>query len=146
MIRRFFYCVSGALCLLVLANCASSTPTSRIQKNPAIYDALSTKEKNLVSQGRIEKGMSKKAVFLAWGRPSTSINGSRNGVDFQRWIYTSYQPVYTNRFYGGYGYGWGRYGRPYYGMGYGPEVDYIPERRAFVEFRNERVHNWERRQ
>lgn len=146
MIRRLFYCVSGALCLLVLANCASSTPTSRIQKNPAIFDSLTSKDKELVSQGRINKGMNKKAVFLAWGHPSSSVNGARNGVDYQRWIYNSYRPVYSNRFYGGYGYGWGRYGNPYYGMGYGPEVDYIPEQRAYVEFRNERVYNWERRQ
>ncbi|GAA5496140.1 hypothetical protein Rhal01_02322 [Rubritalea halochordaticola] len=145
MIKKLLHAVSGAFCLFAFANCTSSTPAARIQQNPVIYDNLSSKDQELVKQGRIAKGMSKKAVFLAWGHPSNNMAGSRDGKDFERWLYNSYRPVYTNRFYGNYGYRWGRYGHPYSGFGFGPEVNYVPERTAYVEFRKERVTSWARR-
>jgi hypothetical protein len=86
------------------------------------------------------------AVYLAWGRPSREYEGSDGDVATLRWDYTGTTPVYSTSYYGSYGYGrYGRYGRaPYYGYGIGPEVTYLPYRRATVLFRGGRVSSWER--
>lgn len=144
--KRLF---SAALTALVFASCAPSTPDARIAAQPAIFDRLPAKHREMVRQGRIDKGMTTDAVYLAWGRPSREYEGSENGAATLRWDYAGSTPVYTNHFYGGYGYGYGygRYGRyryPYYGYGFGPEVTYVPYRRASVLFRNGRVTSWER--
>jgi hypothetical protein len=140
---------AAALSALVFASCAPSTPEARIAAQPALFDRLPAKQQELVRQGRLEKGMSTDAVYLAWGRPSREYEGNENGAATLRWDYTGSTPVYSNSFYGGWGtgYGYGRYGRyryPYQAYGYGQEVTYVPYRRASVLFRNGRVTSWER--
>jgi hypothetical protein len=132
---------------LALASCAPSTPAARIAAQPALFEGLPAGQRELVRQGRIDKGMGTAAVYLAWGRPSREYDGSENGVATLRWDYTGTTPVYNTGYYGayGYGYGYGRYGRwPYYGVGIAPEVTYLPYRRATVLFREGRVASWER--
>ena len=79
---------------LSLASCVS-TPASRIQKNPALFNSLPPSQKTLVEAGQIAEGMSPPAVFLAWGDPSAVAEGNLNGKSATRWIYSSLQPVYT---------------------------------------------------
>lgn len=137
----------AAISILVFASCAPSTPESRIAAQPAMFEGLPPKQKDLVRQGRIDKGMGTDAVYLAWGRASREYEGSEGGQPTLRWDYNGSSPVYTNSYFGayGWGYGYGRYGRyPYYDVGFGPEVTYIPYRRATVLFRNGRVASWER--
>jgi len=145
--------LAAALSVLVFASCAPSTPDARIAAQPAMFERLPAKHQNLVRQGQIDKGMTTDAVYLAWGRPNREYEGSENGASTLRWDYAGSTPVYTNSFYGGwgggYGYGYGRYGRyayPYggYGYGFGPEVTYVPYRRASVLFKGGRVTSWER--
>ena len=137
--------LAAAFALLAVA-CAPSTPASRIESNPTLYAALSDKHKSLVQQGRIVEGMAPSAVFLAWGRASRDYVGSENNTPTRIWEYTGKQPVYSTRYYGGYGYGgYGRYGRSrYYGYGVSPAVTYVPYRKATVWFRNDRVTRYER--
>jgi len=146
-----------SLAAVVLASCASSSPTSRIEKNPAIFDRVPSSQRGLVEEGRIENGMGKDAVFIAWGKPDSVAEGESDRRRFERWTYTSLKPVLSNSFYGGYGgYGRGfsRYGSyydPYYGhgrrnfgYGYGQAIDYVPVRSAIVDFTNGRVTKWQR--
>jgi len=76
-----------ALLASFLAGC--STPESRIKSNPQIYSSLSPADQTLVRQGQIRVGMSKAAVFLAWGNPDRIRSGVRQGHPFEVWIYTT---------------------------------------------------------
>ena len=87
----------AALTALVLSNC-SSTPTSRIEQNPEIYNALGVREQELVSNGQIAEGMSPGGVFLALGEPQRRLEGSSEGISTQRWDYTALAPVYGSSF------------------------------------------------
>ena len=127
---------------LLATACTPSTPQSRIARNPSLYEKLPAKQQQLVQQGDLAKGMSQEAVFLAWGHPSQRFDGFQNSKPTSRWDYSGAYPVYTNHFYGGYGYGrYGRYGYPY---GFGQDVAFIPYRRASVWFVDNVVDSWER--
>jgi hypothetical protein len=141
--------LASSLSALVFVSCAPSTPEARIAAQPAMFQSLPAKHQNLVRQGQIDKGMTTDGVYLAWGKPSREYEGSENGGSTLRWDYSGSTPVYTNSFYGGWGYGYGygpygRYGYPYHGYGFGPEVTYVPYRRASVLFKGGRVSSWER--
>lgn len=133
---------------LFIASCAPSTPQTRIQQNPGKFEALDTKQRSLVEQGHISRGMPQDAVHLAWGRPSRVFQGSKDGKLTERWDYAGSRPVYYTNFYGSYGGYCGPYRRHGYyggyGLGFGPEVAYIPYRIASVWFINGRVDSWER--
>lgn len=135
-----------ALCLgLVVASCAPSTPEARIAKNPEQFASLTTREKAIVRDGGIAKGISRNAVLLLWGTPAQRFEGSQRGKFTERWDYSGTRPVYHTNFFGGYGYG--RYGRGRYsgvGLGLGPEISYVPYRTATVWFVGDKVDSWER--
>jgi hypothetical protein len=146
--------------LMGAVSCTTSTPQARIAENPGRFALLSEREKRLVEQGQVDRGMSMRGVSLAWGDPSRRYSGSRSGRSTERWVYSGSRPVVTNTFIAGYG--WGGYGRfPQgacvgpggFGYGYrsidfglGPQIDYVPEDRATVLFVNGRVESWERKQ
>ena len=137
-----------ALCLFVGA-CASSTPQGRIESSPEKYAALSAKHKALVQQGKIDRGMSKDGVLLAWGTPASHFEGSEQGRFIERWDYAGSKPVMTSSYSGGFydywGYGYGRRYSPYgYSFAVGPEVVYVPYTKATVSFVKGRVDSWER--
>lgn len=135
-----------ALAALVFASCAPSTPAARIAARPELFGSLAGPQQELVREGRIDKGMGTDAVYLAWGRPGREFEGGEGGGPTLRWDYFGSTPVYSTGFHGINGSGrHGGYGRwPYYGTGIGPEVSYLPFRRASVLFRDGRVASWER--
>jgi len=145
--------LSSLAFILVIASCAPSTPQTRIQENPGAFQKLTTRDQSLVQEGKLRQGMTPAAVELAWGKPSARYEGSNSGKITERWDYTGTKPVYTNSFYGNYGFGYGgyygpygRYGRHYYpysSFGFGPEVVYAPYKKASVLFRDNRVDSWE---
>lgn len=129
----------------IVSSCAPSTPLTRIQERPQDFARLSEKHKNLVSRGEIAKGMSKDAVALAWGSPASQIEGLRNGKFSERWDYMGREAVTRNHFFGGYSSGgYGPYRYSGYRAGFGPEITYIPYRKASVWFVGGRVDEWER--
>jgi len=140
--------IFGVIAAAILAvSCAPNTPQSRIERNPGLFQALPEVEKDLVSRGEIARGMSKDAVWLAWGAPGQRFEGSEGGRITERWDYIGTRPIYHTSFYGAYGYGFvGRHGRryPYSAYGLAPEVSYVPFRSASVWFVNERVDRWDR--
>ena len=136
-------CCAAIATALLFSNCAS-TVQSRIERNPQEFASLSSKQQELVRQGRIAKGMPKRGVFLAWGRPDNVSRGSRDGKDFEAWRYRGYQPVYTHSIGFSVGHGYGRYGHGWCpGYGYGTDVYYRPYTAARVDFHNNRVSGWE---
>ena len=101
-------------------------------------------EKALVRAGQISNGMSKSAVWLAWGEPAGKSYGQSGRARTEQWIYRSYQPVYTQSFYGS---NYGHYydcGYGYSGLGFGLGVNYVPVPSAKVDFENDRVVAWAR--
>jgi len=129
-----------AVCLAA-ASCAPSTPQARIAQNPSLFEAQPAKHRPLIERGEIARGMSKDAVFLAWGDPAGRFEGSRDGRISERWDYTGSQAVHTTSAFGGFGRSsrhWNRY------YGFGPEVVFIPYHRASVWFLGGNVDAWER--
>ena len=109
--RRFFSKVLTpgiAIGTLVLASC--STVETRISEHPEIYQSLSARDQTLVSQGQIRDGMSRNAVWLAWGSPGRKTFGNMRGQTTETWVYvhyTTYYYPYAYPFYGpGYGFGY----------------------------------------
>ena len=90
---------------LVLSGC--STVGSRIDANRATFDQLPPQEQALVSQGRIQGGMSQQAVYIAWGQPQGKAVGMVRGVPTETWVYTQLTAAYGPYGYGGFGYGLG---------------------------------------
>ena len=141
------------LVAFLFASCSVNTPATRIEKNPALYNDLSTSDQALVRAGKIKNGMSPTAVFLAWGKADSKSEGEQEGKRFERWNYIGLAPVYNQSYYGGFGYGYGyrdyydrrgrgRYYSPYYG--HALQVDYVPYRAAWVDFQNGSVKGWQR--
>jgi hypothetical protein len=92
-----------------------STPESRISDHRDLYDSLPPRQQQLVAQGQIAGGMSRNAVWLAWGAPEQRVNGYARGNTTENWVYyttTTYPYGY------GYGYGYGGFGYGPYGYGY----------------------------
>lgn len=143
--KKTFLPALAALAVIFVASCAPQTPASRISARPAAYERLSEKHKQLVRDGQIAEGMDQDAVALAWGSPSEEMEGLRDGKRMQRWDYNGSEPVMTHSFFGGYHSGaYGRYNYSGIGAGFGPEVTYLPRRKASVWFVNGRVDEWER--
>lgn len=132
----------AALLSVLVCSCAVQNPQTRIEKNRPLFDSLSPKHQDLVAKGEIAEGMPYPAVFLALGNPDRKSRGRREGRDFDRWDYTSLQPVMHNNFHYGYWGGWGRYHRMH-GWGLGQSIEYIPYRSSSVWFMNGKVDSWE---
>lgn len=143
-------------CALALPGCETLNPAQRrIKQRPELFAGLSEKEKALVDQGKIEEGMSRDAVYLAWGRPGYIMTGNRNKRGNEKWAYFHTAPVQTasmgfgsyasHPFYSSYGihpaYGYGYRYRS--GRGVSTGVDYLPYIGSTVEFINGRVVAWE---
>ena len=133
--------------VLLFAACTSSTPQERILKNGAKFTNLPAKHQELAERGELARGMSADAVFLAWGAPSQRYQGLQGNIVTDRWDYFTSTPVVNNHFdmHYGIGRGWGRRGS-YSGFSFGPEIQYVPYRKATVLFKNSKVDSWERMQ
>jgi len=140
-----------ALCLVLglivfqFTGCVASTPLARAQQNPGMLENLPKADRELVMNKTIAEGMSKDAVFLAWGKPDSVSTGSEGGRATETWRYAIMQPVWGG--WGlGLGYGYGGYHRhgyvaPY--ASYGMTPGYVPQTSSVVRLRNGRVAAWE---
>jgi hypothetical protein len=54
------------------------------------YQSLSHRDQALVSQGQIRIGMSRTAVWLAWGTTDQKIIGNMGGGPTETWVYVYY--------------------------------------------------------
>lgn len=122
---------------------ACSTPASRIKENQALYSALSPSAQAKVAAGTIAEGMTRNAVFIAWGSPDDIYRGSRKGVARESWIYqdstTASIPGYTTQ------YRRGPRGEIVTDTVYEPIYVPQPYISKVAEFENDRVVSWENR-
>jgi hypothetical protein len=91
MKRRFLLRASTrvlATGALILSSC--STPQTRISEHPDLYQTLSPGDQALVSEGQIRTGMSRTAVWLAWGSPDRKIVGNMGAGKSETWAYIYY--------------------------------------------------------
>ena len=103
-----------ATLISILTGC--STPQTRISDHPELYQSLSSRDQALVTQGQIRSGMSRSAVWLAWGSPDQKIVGNMAGTPTETWIYIYYA---TYPYYPYYGAGpWGPWASSNSGPGY----------------------------
>jgi hypothetical protein len=144
----------AAAMAVLLSSCVSHTPQSRIERNPQLFNALSAKDRQLVSQGLIREGLTKDGVFIAWGAPDTTTVGRKGGLEIEEWTYLGQRAVRTMTMnvgmgwghpYGGCGpWGWGGYGPwGWGGPGWGSGVTYVPYTAGVVTFRSGRVTEWQ---
>src|SRR3954464_8411077 len=76
----------GALGLgFTLTSC--TTVDTRIAERPDAFHRLSASDQALVQHGRIREGMSRDAVYIAWGPPSARVPGRNRGHVVEVWIY-----------------------------------------------------------
>jgi len=87
-IPRWVLTLGTPVSALILAGC--STTETRISGHPEIYQSLSARDQALVSQGQIRDGMSRNAVYLAWGSPDRKIVGNMRGRPTETWVYVHY--------------------------------------------------------
>src|SRR5881392_4216946 len=107
--------VTLALLAGVLALAGCSTTETRINEHPEIFQSLSANDQALVSRGQIRTGMSRDAVYLAWGSADQRMAGAMRRQQTETWVYTT-TASYP---YGGYGPGWGYpYGPWCWGRGF----------------------------
>jgi len=143
ILRTLTICAIGLT--LGLAGC--STPQTRIAEHPEVYQSLSGQDQALVSSGRIREGLSRGAVYIAWGAPNQRAEGRNRGKPVETWIYfnTTAGDYYPSPFlygpYAGFGYGYGfgggfgysHYRRGFYrGYYYDPFFDPFFYNRTFV--------------
>jgi hypothetical protein len=79
-----------ALASVALTLTGCSTQQTRISDHPDLYQSLSRREQTLVSQGQIRTGMSRTAVWLAWGSPDRKVVGNTGAGRRETWVYISY--------------------------------------------------------
>ncbi len=136
--------LSGALTFAIAAGAllltSCSTIESRISENPEIYRNLSSRDQALVNQGQIRYGMSRNAVWLAWGSPDFKVIGNMRGHSTETWIYVHYATYPFYPYYGPYGPGFGFFGDPFYDPFYYSLIPpSIPYPYKTVTFSNGRV-------
>ena len=136
--------LSGALTFAIAAGAllltSCSTIESRISENPEIYRNLSSRDQALVNQGQIRYGMSRNAVWLAWGSPDFKVIGTMRGHSTETWIYVHYATYPFYPYYGPYGPGFGFFGDPFYDPFYYSLIPpSIPYPYKTVTFSNGRV-------
>ncbi len=125
---------------LFLESCQTATPMTRIDQNPVMFRQLPPAQQLLVQQGRICEGMTKDAVYLAWGNPNTPpVTGQQNGVAYEKWVYNVYQPVMVDSF----SMGTGCWNGPHWCGGMGTSTAFVPKEAAWVMFQNNVVTSWE---
>jgi len=137
-----------SLVSILLASCANQTPQTRIEQNPKILASLPASQQKAVQSGSIIEGMTKNAVFLAWGNPDKKYENFSEGKKTEKWLYTKLRPVYSQRVSGVFGYGYRnyRYRGFYPGFGLGTTVSYLPAPAASVIFTNDKVSSWQSEQ
>ena len=120
--RRRYFLGASTLGVLILTSC--STPQTRISDHPDLFQGLSRSDQALVSQGQIRYGMSRNAVWLAWGSPDSKVVGNMRGHSTETWVYVVYVTYpYYYPYYGPYGFGYGPYGP---GVGFFGDPFYDP--------------------
>ncbi len=84
-VKTIFAILVGAL---AVGGCATrSTILSRIRERPEAYSTITPAMRAAVDTGQIMEGMTKDAVFMAWGKPSEVVQVEGPGGPYEMWVY-----------------------------------------------------------
>ncbi len=103
------------------------------------------KYQQLALQGRIDQGMPREGVYIAWGQPDAVSQGSRSSRYFETWHYFRYETTEVGTYqtiYHGYE---NRRGRRFYYIDPVYTPSYVTHRQPakWCTFENDRVVAWE---
>lgn len=86
--------ILSILAILLVQACASSKTSlnRRIDQNGTLFHQKSFSEKQAITNGNIVPGMTRDAVYLAWGDPKQRLEGVEDGLTYEEWIYEKYSP------------------------------------------------------
>ena len=84
-LATLLYCALVFAVLVSGAGC--STVSSRTEERPQAFNNLPQTERELVKQSKIKAGMSKDAVYIAFGKPDKTTPGTPDGKPGETWIY-----------------------------------------------------------
>lgn len=69
-----------------------ATTNRRIEQNGTLFHQKSLTEKKAITNGNITPGMTRDAVYMAWGNPRQRLEGVADGVPYEEWIYDKFKP------------------------------------------------------
>ena len=128
--RRFPLLLIAALVALLTA--CTTTPESRIAKNPALFDTFAPAVREKIRAGQVEVGFTPDMVKLALGEPTRVFTRQTDKGSSELWVYHDNGPRFSI------GIGVGTSGR-HSGASMGVATStggYDPEEKMRVEFRN----------
>jgi len=134
---------SGLAIVLLLSGCVS-TPQSRADNNPDLFESFTPEQKETILKGEVDIGFTPEMVMMAAGLPSRK--ATKRTIDGETIVWTYYK--YSARPIYGSGYGYGHYGnyftyssrygcyvrRPFYGSSFGYVASSDREENLVVEF------------
>ena len=96
---HFIAFVVAAAVVFVLAPGCVSTPQSRIQKNPDLFNSFPPEVQENVKQGRIAVGYTRDMVLIALGAPARVLMRMTEAGQTEVWVYsnTRYVADYRSR-------------------------------------------------
>ena len=77
------------LAVVLLASCAS-TPESRIQKNPDLFNSFPPEAQEKIKKGDVEIGFTQDMVLMAKDKPDRKYNRRTAGGETEVWSYSAY--------------------------------------------------------
>lgn len=129
-----------ALFALILAGCASKTPSQRISGDQALFDSWPAEVQAAVQAGDIEVGFTTEQVLMAWGEPDERTTEVNANADVERWVYLKKTPALNI------GIGGGSYGRNVgVGTSVGTTIGGDTRVTGLVRFRNNQVISFDQR-
>lgn len=84
-----------ALAALLLSSSGCLTTHHRAREHSAAFGKLSRDDQRLVLHRRVRTGMSKEAVYIAWGRPGRTFDNGKSKSAQETWIYERQVTVYA---------------------------------------------------
>lgn len=149
-IRKCFLLTSALLLIGFLAGGCSSTPESRIQKNPEAFERLAAEDRERILNGEIAIGFTREMVLLALGEPNrTSTRTTAEGV-FENWAYVRQRHARNTGYYHGFAHPrwyYSHYHRGYvrYRPFYPPPSDFVREEyvEKLIQFKEDSVVSFE---
>ena len=137
----FFGCLLG---LLSLTGCVS-TPESRAEENPDLFESFSAAEKETILKGEVDLDFNQQMVMMAAGLPDRKAKKRSQLGDTEVWTYYKYhaRPIHGYGAYGGYFSYSSYYGcyvrRPYFGNSYYYADRGEREKNLVVDFKEGKV-------
>ena len=93
--------ITSLIGTLLIAGCAT-TPQSRVDENPGLFDSFTAEQKEIILKGEVDLGFTPEMVMMAAGVPDRKAKKrSKNGTS-EVWTYYQYSPRSIHGF-GNYG-------------------------------------------